>query len=366
MQDDSPFEYRFPDGHVVELSFAPGVKAKYFPKGKPDWDALLPHAERAYQLDIAKYNQDWLGERSSGSTPALRYREYATSKNQKNFDFQGLSPLGQRAIREKFAAEQRASMARESKAMQDASNLYFSGLDREGAEDAAAGKYISGALFPAANRRMTAAVTGQEASRALPLGLDPQGQLNTGRGFVPGFRRGAGKLGTAEGIAGTATAVAAAPAAAALAANYPILALLGAGASFAPTASNIMQGNYGEATADILPALLGTKITKPISSARQIPSELKKIGPAIEAYQRGEYASPLQRITRLTKELSNIQQEQSSLGMDVTKTVSRLKSTIQELNNRADLLEIRGNDAAAANLRSQARDIETRLAKLNL
>jgi len=367
MQDDFPFKVVMPDGHSVELKFAANVKSKYFPNGEPDWGKILPQAEKAYQRDISEYQSRWLGDRSAGSIPHQRYREFATSPDQKNFDFQGLSPLGQRAIRERFSSEQRGSMAGEKAARQSAGRWAGESPVDSLSEKIGAGEMLTGALFPAANRRLTAAVTGQEASQALPLGLDPQGQLNTSRGFVPGLRRGAGKLGTGEGMAATAGAIAAAPAATALVSQYPLLGLLGAGASLAPAASNIVQGNYGEATSDIIPALLGTKVTKPITSFKETPASLKSIGPKVEKFfSERAYLTPAQRIVKLSSEKASAISELDSLHSDVTKTIQKLNKIIAENNQRASVLETRGNYDAAAQLRKQARDIEVRLARLQL
>lgn len=364
MQDDSPFEYTFPDGHVVELSFKPGVKAKYFPNGKPDWDALRPHAERAYQRDIAKYNQDWLGERSSGSTPALRYREYATSKNQKNFDFQGLSPLGQRAIREKFAAEQGAAMAGEKSALISAGQRAMANMASSGGEYADAG-FLGGFLAPVLNRRMTSAVTGQEASRALPLGLDPQGQLNTGRAFGPTLRRNVGQLGRAEGMA----AVASAPVAAGLVSSFPILGLLGGAASIYPTGRELVQGNFGGAAAEALTGIPLGAAFRPIKNASRALTMAEnamehRLAMAGIEKERQAAQSGIDLMKSITKK--RFPEIDQPIVPTLEQRIANLSSMSAELRRQSHELRLAGQFAEAKNAFDQANEIDKTLSALKL
>jgi hypothetical protein len=259
------------------------------------WSEFNPAAHSARikkrNQDIDAYQQTWLTGNRPESIPFQRYREYATSPNQSKFDFQGLSDIGQRAIKAKYDTEQRASFASEQAAGKRANvgtavsalagSMMAGGLPYGALGYPESRDYILNYLLPAANRRLTAIRTGQDVSKALPLGLDPASQINAPDTFGGRMRRNIGSLGRAEAVALAPAAIAAAPVLEA----YPLLAMLAGGASMIPAGVELAKGNYGAAGAEALTALpiggpMAAKGARP--TGRAIMTTAQKMG---RAYQ---------------------------------------------------------------------------------
>jgi len=229
------------------------------------WSEFNPAAHSARiekrNKDINEYQRTWLSGDRPESIPFQRYREYATSPNQSKFDFQGLSDIGQRAIRAKYDTEQRASFASEQAAGNRANigtaasalagSMMAGGIPYGALIPSQSRDYILNYLLPAANRRLTAIRTGQDVSKALPLGLDPASQISPPNTFGGRMRQNLGSLGRAEALALAPAAIAAAPVLEA----YPLLAMLGGAASMIPAGVELAKGNYGAAGAEALTAL---------------------------------------------------------------------------------------------------------------
>lgn len=206
------------------------------------------------QAQIQDYRK-WFKDEASGSVPYRVFQEYLLSKDRKNFKFpSGFSEVGKAAIKAEAASRVAAQREAERSSRRRMGELAgTAGVDTL-SEKAGAGELLLGQLSPAASRRMTAAVTGQQASEALPLGLYPQGKLTPARGFVGTMQRAAGEMLTPEGLA----MLAAAPVAGPLIEAYPILGLAAAGASAltggVAAVQSARSGDYGKALAE---AILG-------------------------------------------------------------------------------------------------------------
>jgi hypothetical protein len=243
------------------------------------WSEFNPAAHSARiekrNKDINEYQRTWLSGDRPESIPFQRYREYATSPNQSKFDFQGLSDIGQRAIKAKYDTEQRASFASEQAAGNRANigtaasalagSMMAGGTPYGALIPSQSRDYILNYLLPAANRRLTAIRTGQDVSKALPLGLDPASQISPPNTFGGRMRQNLGSLGRAEAVALAPAAIAAAPVLEA----YPLLAMLGGAASMIPAGVELAKGNYGAAGAEALTALPINAVTRPVSSTRK-------------------------------------------------------------------------------------------------
>lgn len=307
MKDDFiTANFKLATGQIQPLKIPLSEVDKYFtgPEGKEklNEDAVLAALKQRYpkiyqshiDAEYSGYSQKYLGD-DSGSIPAQLYRKYALAKDKQNFDFSTptgkLSTVGQRAIRRKYEEALQGGLKAEASAKTAATKQIMTPnvLGQYPSEDslsskAGAGEMLRNVFFPQANRAMTSAVTGQNRSQALPLGLYPEGRLTPATGFVGTAKRAAGDLLTAEGMASTAGAIAAAPAAASLVAAYPMLGVLGGAASLAPAAMDIAQGDFGGAAANaILGGIPGGVVAKPIKSAKAVGSAAKSASSARNA-----------------------------------------------------------------------------------
>lgn len=406
MKDDFiTANFKLATGQIQPLKIPLSEVDKYFtgPEGKEklNEEAVLARLKERYpkiyqshiDAEYSGYSQKYLSD-DSGSIPAQLYRKYALAKDKQNFDFSTptgkLSTVGQRAIRRKYEEAQRGGIRKEqaaNKGLQEAQSRYersFPGMT--GMEYAVAGEnfdkpvqaWMRESVLPQANRRMTAAVTGQEASNALPLGLYPEGRLTPATGFGGTMKRAAGNMLTAEGMAGTAGAIAAAPAAASLVAAYPMLGVLGGAASLAPAAMDIAQGDFGGAAANAMLGIPGMAVSRPLRGAKEVgymakeAKHLLNLGliPLEGAVQTRALKKDLDNINRY-KQLERIftesvPQEVAPPALTVADRIGNLKSQASELRQQSLVLRMQGRLKEANEAFRKSEEIDRTIAEMNL